>query len=103
VLAYGAAKVASAALPVATLVPGYRDDKPLEAAHATLGEPHAQTRAPSPWPEWLALDPGDWKKLALWAVLVIGVVLLGWMAWRLSAQMNKPAGGGSDSGGKTSG
>jgi hypothetical protein len=95
VLAYGAARVASGALPVATLVPGYRDDKPLEAAHAALGEPRAQTRAPSPWPAWLALDPGDWKKLALWAVLVIGVALLGWMAWRLSAQMNKPANGGS--------
>lgn len=97
VLAYGAAKVASASLPVATLVPGYRDDKPLEAAHATLGEPHAQTRAPSPWPEWLELDQGDWKKLALWAVLIVGVALLGWMAWRLSAQMNRPAGGGPKS------
>jgi Protein of unknown function (DUF3999) len=99
VLAFGAAKVPSAALPVATLVPGYRDDKPLEAAHATLGDARAQVRAPSPWPPWLDLDPGDWKKLALWAVLVIGVALLAWMAWRLSAQMNRPTDGGSDSNG----
>ncbi len=109
VLAFGSAKAAGAALPVATLVPGYRDDKPLEAAHATLGDARAQTRSPSAWPEWLELEPGDWKKLALWAVLVVGVALLAWMAWRLSAQMGKetgrPASGGSDanSDGKTSG
>ncbi|MCG6876835.1 MAG: DUF3999 domain-containing protein [Betaproteobacteria bacterium] len=93
VLAFGSAKAASAALPVATLVPGYRDDRPLEAAHATLGAAQAQTRAPSAWPEWLELEPGDWKKLALWGVLVIGVALLAWMAWRLSTQMGKPASG----------
>jgi Protein of unknown function (DUF3999) len=94
VLAFGSAKASSAALPVATLVPGYRDDKPLVAAHATLGDAGAQTRAPSAWPEWLDLEPGDWKKLALWGVLVLGVALLAWMAWRLSAQMGKPASGG---------
>jgi len=95
VLAFGSAKVASAALPVATLVPDYRDDKPLEAARATLGEARAQLRAPSAWPEWLELEPGDWKKLALWGVLVIGVALLAWMAWRLGAQVGKPASGDS--------
>jgi Protein of unknown function (DUF3999) len=91
VLAFGALKVASAALPVATLVPGYREDKPLEAAHATVGEARAQSRSPSAWPEWLELEPGDWKRLALWAVLVLGVAVLGWMAWRLGTQMGKPA------------
>jgi len=99
VLAFGSAKVASAALSVATLVPGYRDDKPLEAAHATLGTARAQRRAPSAWPEWLELEPGDWKKLALWSVLVIGVALLAWMAWRLSAQMGKPASSERSAGG----
>jgi len=98
VLAFGSAKVASAALPVATLVPGYRDDRPLEAAHATLGAVRAQMHAPSPWPEWLELEPGDWKKLALWGVLVVGVALLAWMAWRLSAQLGKPASGDPGSG-----
>jgi len=100
-LAYGSAKVASAALPVAMLVPGYRDDKPLEAAHATLGEPRAQVRAPAAWPDWLELEPGDWKKLALWSVLVFGVALLAWMAWRLSARMGKPAGGDPGAGGSS--
>jgi hypothetical protein len=90
VLAFGSAKVASAALPVATLVPGYRNDRPLAAARATVGEPRAQPRTPSAWPEWLELEPGDWKKLALWAILVAGVAALGWMAWRLGAQMGKP-------------
>lgn len=107
VLAFGSAKVASAALPVATLVPGYRDDKPLEAARATLGEARPQARAPSAWPEWLELDPGDWKKLALWSVLVVGVALLAWMAWRLSSQLDKPTGrpasGGPDSDGNKPG
>jgi Protein of unknown function (DUF3999) len=91
VLAFGAPRIASAALPVATLVPGYREDRPLEAARATVGEARAQPRAPSAWPEWLELDPGDWKRLALWAVLVLGVAVLGWMAWRLGAQLGKPA------------
>jgi len=95
VLAYGARKVASGALPVATLLAGRRADGPLEAAPATLGEARAQPRAPAPWPEWLDLEPGDWKKLALWAVLFAGVAALGWMAWRLSAQLGKPAGDGA--------
>jgi len=103
VLAFGSAKVASAALPVATLVPGYRDDRPLEAARATLGDARAQVREPSAWPEWLELEPGDWKKLALWCVLIVGVALLAWMAWRLTAQMGKetgkPASGGPDADG----
>lgn len=101
VLAFGSAKVASAALPVATLVPGYRDDRPLEAAPATLGAARAQVRAPSAWPEWLELEPGDWKKLALWGVLVIGVALLAWMAWRLGARLGKPASGDPGSGGSS--
>jgi hypothetical protein len=91
VLAFGATKVASAALPVATLVPGYQGDKPLAAARATVGAARAQSRAPTAWPEWLELEPGDWKRLALWAVLVLGVAVLGWMAWRLGAQMGKSA------------
>lgn len=95
VLAFGSATVGSAALPVATLVPGYRDDKPLEAARATIGAAQAQARAPSAWPAWLELGPGDWKKLALWGVLAAGVLLLAWMAWRLSARMGTASSSGS--------
>ena len=31
--------------------------------------------------------PPDVKRWALWAALVLGVVVLGWMAWRLSREM----------------
>jgi hypothetical protein len=34
------------------------------------------------------IPPGLWKVYALWAVLVLGVLLLGAMAWRLYRQMN---------------
>jgi Protein of unknown function (DUF3999) len=101
VLAFGSTRVASAALPVVTLVPGYREDKPLEAARATVSEVRAQVRTPSAWPEWLDLEPGDWKKLALWTILVVGVALLGWMAWRLGARVGKPAGDPAGSDGET--
>ncbi len=31
--------------------------------------------------------PPDVKRWVLWAALVLGVVVLGWMAWRLSREM----------------
>lgn len=34
--------------------------------------------------------PFPWKKFLLWAVLIIGVLVLAWMAWLLYGQMNAP-------------
>jgi hypothetical protein len=33
--------------------------------------------------------PIPWRTLVLWAVLVLGVAILGWMAWRLLHQMSR--------------
>jgi len=82
-LAYGNPKVASSSIPIATLVPEYHEDKPLEAASATLGEPRSQEIRTGLLSRWLDLNPGDWQKIALWSVLAAGVAILGWMAFRL--------------------
>lgn len=86
-LAFGSAKASSAAIPIATLVPGYRENEPLQTAITTLGEAQAQAGAPpreSAWMDWRAWN---WKQIVLWAVLLLGVALLAWMALRLGGQM----------------
>jgi hypothetical protein len=35
-------------------------------------------------------EPIDYKKWALWGSLILGVLVLGWMAYRLSRRMSKP-------------
>ncbi len=99
-LAYGRRDAKSTAFPIATLVPGYKGEEELE-----LGR--AQTRATasgiaiggaqaSAEPQRLGGDAVtrarvDWKRWTLWASLVLGVVVLGWMALRLGRQMSRPA------------
>ena len=84
-VAYGSSKVQPAAYPIETVVPGWRSDQPQKLAQA------------EPLPERLlggaaALHrPINYRVFGLWGVLVVGVLLLGWMAWRLSKQMQTPA------------
>lgn len=88
-LAYGAAGVAAADLPIDRLLPGYRDGGELDAKLITLAEPRTLGGR-----EKLKLPVvRPWKTYALWAVLVIAVVLLGWMASRLLRQVNTEATG----------
>jgi hypothetical protein len=82
-LAYGASRVAPAAFAIESLIPGYNTDAEFKVKHAPLGEPTtlagtARLRAPV-----------DYKKIALWSTLIVGVALLGWMAFRLSRQITK--------------
>jgi hypothetical protein len=83
-IAYGSSKVQPAAYPIDTVVPGWRSDQPQKLAHA------------EPLPERLlggaaALHrPVNYRVFGLWGALVLGVLLLGWMAWRLSKQMQSP-------------
>jgi hypothetical protein len=80
-IAYGSARALPAAYSVETLVPGWRND-----ARPKL--PQAQTL-----PEHLLGGPvtlhrtQDRKVWALWSALLLGVAVLGWMAWRLVQQM----------------
>jgi hypothetical protein len=83
-IAYGSSKVQPAAYPIETVVPGWRSDQQPKLAHA------------EPLPERLlggaaALHrPFNYRIFVLWGALVLGVLLLGWMAWRLSRQMQSP-------------
>jgi hypothetical protein len=83
VLAYGNARAAAAAYPIATLVPGWRADEPLTAARASVG---AQRDVAGP----AALRArADYRTWLLWLALVAGVAILGWMAWQLARQMKR--------------
>jgi len=83
-LAYGSSGVKPAAFAIESLIPGYKTDAEFKVKPAALGEQvtlagTAQLRAP-----W------DYRKLALWGSLIVGVGLLGWMAFRLSRQIATP-------------
>ncbi|HXV49700.1 MAG TPA: DUF3999 family protein, partial [Candidatus Binatia bacterium] len=82
-LAYGGSRVAPAAFAIESLIPGYNTDAEFKVKPAALGEPTtlagtARLRAPV-----------DYKNIALWSTLIVGVALLGWMAFRLSRQITK--------------
>ena len=80
-LAYGSSRVKPAALAIESLIPGYRTQAEFKVAPAKLGEQITlagvarlgQTR--------------EFKTIALWLCLILGVTVLGWMALRLSRQM----------------
>lgn len=90
-IAYGSSKVQPAAYPIETVVPGWRSDQQPKLAHAEL------------LPERLlggaaALHrPFNYRVFSLWGALVLGALLLGWMAWRLGKQMQRaPATGATE-------
>jgi hypothetical protein len=82
-LAYGSRRVPPAALPIATLVPGYVAGKPLPdgigiaTAAATASTANAAALR----------EPLDVKRWVLWGSLVLASLLLGYMALRLSRQL----------------
>lgn len=83
-LVYGGSGVKPAAFAIESLIPGYKTDAEFKVKPAVLGEQvtlagSAQLRAP-----W------DYRKIALWGSLIVGVGLLGWMALRLSRQIARP-------------
>jgi Protein of unknown function (DUF3999) len=80
-IAYGNSHVDRTAYPIETVVPGWRSDKQVKLAQAQA-LPERLLAGPA------ALRPQrDYKTLTLWAALDASVLLLGWMAWRLSKQM----------------
>lgn len=82
-LAYGKYAASAGALSIATLVPGYDDAKGLPAS-VTIAAVGAPMSIGGPGQ---LKKPPDVKRWALWAALVLGVLVLGWMAWRLSREM----------------
>jgi hypothetical protein len=88
-IAYGNPSAPSSALPITTLVPGYGSNPADPLAAAGIARPEASTPLGGP----ARLRPAhDLRRASLWGVLVLGVVVLAWMAWRLSKQM-QPAQG----------
>ena len=87
-LAFGSATAARSALPLATLVPGYGTASSPVIEKATA-QPGAAIALGGPDRLRKVIDG---KRLLLWATLLLGVALLGWMAWRLSRQLVAPAG-----------
>jgi hypothetical protein len=84
-LTYGSSRVQPASYPIDTVVPGWRSDKQPRLAQAkTL--PERLLAGPTALRRQL-----DYKVWGLWSALVVGVLLLGWMAWRLSKQMQAQA------------
>lgn len=96
-LAYGMKGARASAMPISTLVPDYKTGEPVAArlAAVSVQGPLTRERAslfkdPASFMK-AAVDAGDAKKWALWAVLVLGVVLIGWMAFGLLRQLARAA------------
>ncbi|WP_065925852.1 DUF3999 domain-containing protein [Pseudomonas sp. 8 R 14] len=79
-LALGNASVKAANLPLSTLIPDYTAERLNTLGQAKVAGAVAVTSPAVP----AAVDSGpNWKKLGLWAVLLLGVAALGGMAYSL--------------------
>lgn len=87
-LAFGNARARAEALPVATVVPGYKKDEELAARRAEIGEVMLAPPAKGFWSDpagWMraAFASGEGRIWVLWLVLGAGVLAVAWMALRL--------------------
>jgi hypothetical protein len=81
-LAYGNARAIPSAYPIETVVPGWRSDSELKAGSARTGAQQVLAGASA------LREKPDYKSIALWCSLVLGVFVLAWMAWRLTRDMS---------------
>lgn len=93
-LAYGMKTAKPAAMPLATVLPGYKADEPIPARTAVSIQPSLSREPVSAFKDpgsfiKAAVDSGEAKKWALWAALVAGVLVLGWMAFGLLRQVGR--------------
>lgn len=84
-LAFGAQGMASSSLPIEELLQQSAAGGKPQVKEARVGEVTSLGGAARLQPP---PAPLPWKKWVLWAVLVVGVGLLGWMAMRLMKQMS---------------
>lgn len=84
-LAFGKPEATAAALPVSTLIPRYERLAEMKLPQATLGE---VASGPPPTRFERLVGQINTRRVVLWTVLLAGVALLGYMAWRLHKQMN---------------
>ena len=94
-LAYGKAGAEPADFAVSNLLPGYKPYTEYALPLAQIEMQSATTKAAGERGamsfDWVR--DADGKRVTLWAVLLFGVALLAWMAWRLTRQMNAPPDG----------
>ena len=81
-LALGSATVKAASLPLTTLVPDYRPARLAALGSATVSAVTTSTTVAAPAAAPAPVDP-SWKKIGLWAVLLLSVLFLGAMAFSL--------------------
>jgi hypothetical protein len=92
-LAYGMKIAKPGALPITAVLPDYKEGEAIALKTASLAATAAPApRAASGVSEYMqeAVDSGQAKKWALWAALVVGVLLLVWMAFALLKQVGSP-------------
>jgi hypothetical protein len=94
-LAYGNREAKPASLAISTLIPGYKEDADpsIRAAKTgvqqTVNVKSVQALAQQELGgEARREETVDWKRWSLWAALILGVLMLGAMAWRLTRQLN---------------
>ena len=85
-VAFGRGDAVRSALPVEQLMPGYKRYAEFALPEAQVGA--VTTSEPTTFERVTEkLGVTDGKRVGLWAILLIGVGLLGFMAWRLMGQM----------------
>ena len=83
-LAFGDPEARSVAIPIASLIPDYKRGAELRLPRASLD---VVSSTPPPSASRTFFSDIEPRKAGLWAVLVLGVLTLGFMAWRLVGQM----------------
>ncbi len=96
-LVYGNIEAKPAAFPIDTLIPSYNDDTAARLPLAPTGMMQVVNVNAAATLKQIALGGAarrqpakpltDWKRISLWGFLLLGVALLGGMAWRLSTQL----------------
>jgi hypothetical protein len=94
-LAYGSHNAKPGGYPIETLIPGYDDKSGTQLRPArpgtqqTVNVASAQAQAQQELGgESQLREKVDWKRWSLWGALVLGVIVLGAMAWRLVRQLD---------------
>ena len=87
-LALGNPTATAANLPLATLIPDYSPQRLKELGQAKVEGAAQLTTSTAASPDVAVASGPDWKKIGLWAVLLLGVLALAGMALSL---LRKPA------------
>jgi hypothetical protein len=86
-LAYGSASANPSMYPIETVVPGWRGDSEIKITTARTGAQQVLAGT------GVLKQKPDYKTFTLWGSLVVGVLLLAWMAWRLTRDVSGNAKG----------